>query len=394
MQNKSIEETRYYSKRIGSLPKGCKLCVRGEKLVLLITGLCKRDCFYCPLSDAKKNRDVVYANEWEVTLEDKKLGEKQLKTIIEEAQLCEAKGAGITGGDPLLVVERTASAIRRLKKEFGNGFHIHLYTTPEAVTEKKLSLLYEAGLDEIRFHPKIWDDKDWHKIDSADKFPWSIGVEIPAIPGYEKETKKLIDYASSRAKFLNINELELADTKANRLLSMGYTAKDELSYGVAGSEEMAHELMEYILDKGYNLRVHYCTCKLKDAVQMASRIKRRAKNVAYAFDKITHEGMLYRGIIYPKETKPSFSYRKLMREMNEDERNRVIALLTGMKQKLIDNLSIKENEIVVDEHKLRLITAQKILKKHAKEIKRMGFYPALVEEYPTRDGLEVDIEFI
>jgi hypothetical protein len=394
MMEKDIEKTSYYSYRLGSLPKGCKLCVRGEKLVLVITGLCGRDCFYCPLSDEKKNKDVVYANEWNVGYAKGELEEKHLKVIVEEARLCEAKGAGVTGGDPLLVAERSVEAIKRLKKEFGKNFHVHLYTMPESVTEKKLKLLYDAGLDEIRFHPKVWDDSDWKKLAIARKFDWSIGAEIPAIPGYEKETRKLIDYLAGKVSFLNINELELADTRSNKLLGMGYTAKDELSYGVSGSEQMALDLMNYVKEKGYSLRVHYCTCKLKDAVQMASRIKRRAKNVAYGFDKITSEGMLLRSAIYLKETKPSFSYRKILKEMGAEERADLMRKLVAARDRLITEIGFKEEEVKIDDYKLRLIAAPKIVTKNSKLIKRIGLYPALVEEYPTRDGLEVDVEFL
>ena len=35
--------------------------------------------------------------------------------IIEEAELIEAKGTGISGGDPLLVLNRTIDAIHLLK---------------------------------------------------------------------------------------------------------------------------------------------------------------------------------------------------------------------------------------------------------------------------------------
>ncbi len=391
---KDVEETSHHSYRLGSLPKGCKLCVRGEKLVLVITGLCGRDCFYCPLSDEKKNKNVVYANEWNVGYEKGRLEEKHLKIIVEEARLCEAKGAGVTGGDPLLVAERAATAIRTLKKEFGKDFHIHLYTMPESITEKKLKLLYDAGLDEIRFHPKVWDDSDWKKILVAKKFDWSIGAEIPAIPGYEKETKKLIDYLAGKVAFININELELADARGSKLLGMGYTAKEELSYGVAGSEQMALDLMNYVKEKGYGLRVHYCTCKLKDAVQMASRIKRRAKNVAYGFDKITSEGMLQRSMIYLKETKPSFAYRKTLKEMDAEQRADLMRKLVAARDRLITDAGFSEEEIKIDDFKLRLIAAPKAVKKNIRAIKKMGYYPALVEEYPTHDGLEVDVEFL
>ena len=125
-----LSKTPYFSYKIGELPTGCKFCVKGEKLVLFITGICNRNCFYCPLSEQKKNKDVVYANEWETK-------PNQFDVIIKEAKLTNAKGAGITGGDPLLVCERTCSTIKKLKKAFGKKFHIHLYTSLNNVTLDK-----------------------------------------------------------------------------------------------------------------------------------------------------------------------------------------------------------------------------------------------------------------
>ena len=58
-----IEKTKFFSKKIGNLPKGCRQCVKGQKLVFFVTGICPRRCYYCPISDKKYQHDVIYANE-------------------------------------------------------------------------------------------------------------------------------------------------------------------------------------------------------------------------------------------------------------------------------------------------------------------------------------------
>ena len=320
------------------------------------------------------------------------LRKKEIDIILEEARLCEAKGAGITGGDPLCVIERTCEMITRLKKEFGKEFHIHLYTTPEEITKEKLEMLYSAGLDEIRFHPALKDKKDWEKIVLAKKYPWSIGIEIPVIPDFEKETKELLDFLDGKISFLNLNALEVADTETCKIIELGYETKDDESYGVLGSEELAFTLMKYVLSKKYNFRVHYCTSTLKDRAQMRQRIKRRAENTALETDKITDEGMLLRGALYLPDLKPGFGYRKKLEEI--ENRSAIVEELKKLRGKLIEEHAFKENEITLDEFKLRLLCSRRKAKKQKKKIKKAGLIAALTEEYPTKDGLEVEVNFL
>jgi pyruvate formate-lyase activating enzyme-like uncharacterized protein len=130
------------------LTDGCRCCREGAKMVLFVTGICHRECFFCPLSEERKNLDVVFANERAVFSD---------ADILEEARSMDSEGTGITGGEPLLELERVIRYIRLLKNEFGKEHHIHLYTSaaPAADVLKKLS---DAGLDEIRFHPpaELW----------------------------------------------------------------------------------------------------------------------------------------------------------------------------------------------------------------------------------------------
>lgn len=375
------KKTHFYSWKTGKLAKGCSLCVTGSKLVLFVTGLCSKKCFYCPISEKKMNKDVIYANEWKLE------NENDTQSLIKEAELTEARGAGITGGDPFCRLERTARYIRLLKKRFGREFHIHLYAPLELITEGKLRKLHKAGLDEIRVHPDFNDRKHWNKIGLIRRFSWDIGMEIPAIPSYKKKTIGMIDYFKDRIDFLNVNELEISDTNAQQLVERGFRPKDRISYGVKGSQELAI----YLLKKyGKKLDMHYCTTTLKDRVQLASRIRIRAKNIAQPYDIVTEEGMLVRGALYLDELIPGFGYRKKLEKLGKNKRKRILAKLNMTMKKFKKDYKIKKGYMRVDDSKLRLLTSPAM----AKLIKENFLKGAIVTEYPTWDQTEVEVVFV
>ncbi len=392
---RKIRETKYYSWRIGKLPGGCKLCVRGAKLVLLVTGLCGSRCWYCPLSERKKNKDVIVANEWWIwqSPEDSDMCQSisRDKDVIEEAKLCDSLGAGITGGDPLVVIDRTIRYIRMLKREFGNDFHIHLYTSGKLASDKNLKRLDDAGLDEIRFHPA---KKDWNKVKTALKFSWDVGCEIPVIPWEKSRIIEFIDFIEDiGVNFLNLNELEISETNFVEMQKRGFRQKGDISYAVKGSEELSMELLDYCA-KNTSLNVHYCTVKLKDSVQLGNRLKKRARNARGGFDIMTDEGLLVRGAIYLPELYPSFDYSTKIMRISVDEKNKILSKLNIITKEIKENFSIPQELIEVDERRLRILIAPWILEEISAEIKKQGLKPAIVEEYPTWDALCIDLRFL
>ncbi|MBD3203237.1 radical SAM protein [Candidatus Woesearchaeota archaeon] len=379
---KKISKTPYYSKKIGKLPKGCRLCVKGEKSVFFITGVCSKKCFFCPISDEKKNNDVIYINEWQT---------KKKKDILKEVELCSSKGVGITGGDPLLRSTRTIKYIRLFKKKFSEKFHIHIYVPLTHVTKENLKKLNDAGLDEIRFHPDLIKPEEWEKIILAKKYSWDTGVEIPVIPKKEKQTKKLIDFIHDKVDFLNLNELEFSDTNYNQISEHGYKPKDSISYAVLGSENAAKRLMKYVIDKDYNLSVHYCTAKLKDRVQLASRIKKRAENIKKEYDIVTGSGILIRGAVFLPEFTPGFSYRKKIKDLSNIQKTKLLLKLRKLKNELKTRFDIPEELIEVDKSKFRILLEPAIINEIFSEIK---YKCAIVKEFPTHDLFETEIEWL
>lgn len=379
-----MKKTNHHSYSTGCLPKGCQYCVKGEKMVVFITGLCPRSCYFCPISEKKWNKDVVFADEWPVRNPDKP------KELIEEAKAISAKGAGITGGDPLVKIERTCKYIKILKKKFGRKFHIHLYTSLDLVNKEKLKLLYNAGLDEIRFHPDLDDKKLWDNISLAKKFSWDRGIEIPVIPKKEKEIKELIDFIADKVNFLNLNELELSSTETKHYtLHKNFKAKDNLSYAVKGSLELALKLGEFAGKKG--LKVHVCTVKLKDSVQLKNRLLRRAKNIKKKYEILTDEGTLIKGCIYLNDLKPGINFKKNIEKVKKAE---VFKKLKKLRLFLIKELDIANDLINVDLTKLRIITSPILVDDLKDEIKKLNLDCAIVEEYPTWDLTEIEVQFL
>lgn len=370
-----------YDAKVGPLSRGCRECIKGNKTVLFVTGVCSKHCYYCPLSEEKWLKDDVYANEWKIDHPEE---------LIKEIELCNSTGVGITGGDPLTRIKKTVDFIILLKKTFGKNFHIHLYTVLELLTKEKLAQLHTAGLDEIRVHPDLEDKKLWKKIDLLALFDWDCTVEIPVVPSLKQETLDLMKYCDKKIKYMNLNELEMSHTNADALKQRNFALKEQLSHGVYGSQELAHYLLDWA-EKNVSYSVHYCSSQTKDR-QMGKRIKKRVKNVIQPFDLETDVGTIIRGSLYLEEWKPGHQYSQHLNSLKPTERKKIVLRLQNKLSSLY-KLGIPKKLLQIDEHKVRIITSVEIAEQLAPEIKQLGLLPAFVEEYPTHDALEVQVQF-
>jgi pyruvate formate-lyase activating enzyme-like uncharacterized protein len=338
----------------GTLSRGCTQCIRGAKMVLFVTGVCDVGCFYCPVSFRRANHDIAYANE-RIVRED--------GDIIDEARKMKALGTGITGGDPLIVPERTAHYIRLLKENFGPSHHIHLYTGRPTVSA--LPLIAEAGLDELRVHPP---ETTWHRFHGTNfermiaegrRLGMRVGIEVPAIPGYEDELSALIESAAAAgAQFANLNELEMSESNAANLRARGFVPANDYSNSVSGSDEMAQRTVR----RAFPIPVHYCPSRFKDSVQLRERMKRRASVVRWSGDVVTRDGTLVRAVI--ENGHPGQSLADLKRRFG-----------------------IPDRFIRLDSERNRVEMAPWIAEEIAPEAAERIF---IVEEYPTAERTEVE----
>jgi pyruvate formate-lyase activating enzyme-like uncharacterized protein len=321
-------------------------------MVLLVSGECDTGCFYCPLSLEKKGKGVIFANERRCADDVE---------IIKEAEMMDAQGTGITGGDPVSCLDRTIHYIKMLKERFGKKHHIHLYTS--SLDTAAYAKLEEAGLDELRIHPPL---AKWAKMTATGlkafkkRTHMRVGFEVPSLPGKEKALRSLLEYAQDAGlDFVNINELEFSEGNWDVLAKKDYKVKDEVSAAVKGSEELALEMVT----TNSQIPVHYCSSSFKDSVQLRKRLKRRAIRAASPADVVTEDGTLLKGVV-------------------EGPTDEIIELLRT-------EYEVPEELMRKDEEKKRVEVAPWVLEEIAPLLPYDSF---LVEEYPTADRLEVERE--
>ncbi len=329
-------------------------------MVLFVTGLCRFRCFYCPVSPARNQHDVVYANERRVTTD---------ADVVDEARAIGAAGTGITGGDPLGVVDRVEHYVRLLKATFGPAHHIHLYT--HEPNPEKLRTLASAGLDEFRLHiphylwgPLARDGGAYRAVLEAAP-AWGVrrGVEIPVLPEKERELRSLLR-ALDRigVDFVNLNELEFSETNEATMRSRGYRVDPANGWGVRGSRGVAERLVR---EMRLSVPVHYCSSRFKDGVQLRQRLRRRADRTAPAFAETTPDGTVILGVVEPRS------------EVD----------LARWAARLARRAGLAEGDYRLDVGRRRVEMAPRALRRAAGRLPWPAFE---VEEYPTADALEVE----
>ena len=352
---------------IAPLSPACRMCAKGSKMVVLVTGKCSTKCYYCPLSFKKGGTDRIFADEWELE------NEHDTTKLIDEAESIGAQGAGITGGDPLVVWKRVQTYITLLKQTFGEKFHIHLYTSG-LTNGGHLKDLVTAGLDEVRFHPLVhtWNTMNKNPLKTIIKAvvntPVDVAIEIPVIPHMEKEILSLVSWADNQGiQWINLNELEFSERNVQAFITRNYQVKNEVSAAVKGSQETAEKILMKVQRMNLDIGIHYCSVSFKDGIQLRNRIKRRAERIARPYDVITDEGTLLKGAIYPQ--------------------NRSLRSLLSI---LRTTYHIPSHHLYLDTEKKRIEIATWILEKIAPALAKQGHRCYIVEEYPTADRLEVE----
>lgn len=289
MKKEKIEESEgntFYLRHRG-IPKGCELCLKGQKAVLFLNGICQKPhhCWwYCPISEKRRGKDITFADEIRV---------ETIQDLFQEIDTIKALGMSITGGEPILDanLEKTLDYIKRAKEKYGKEFHIHLYTNGINMNEEIAVKLAQAGLDEIRFHPSR---EYWSNIKFALNKGMTVGAELPMIPNHEylEELKEFILYLDKiGAEFINLNEFEFCFPNSQNLKERGFILEKGTIASALGSRKEGIKLLHGMESK-VKLKLHFCTIRAKDHFQLKARYKRRAETIKKPYELVTEEGLL------------------------------------------------------------------------------------------------------
>jgi pyruvate formate-lyase activating enzyme-like uncharacterized protein len=266
---------------INSISKGCRLCGEGEWSCLFVTGKCNANCFYCP---AVQDKDE--------TPQTQKLLFERPEVYAEYINKFNFKGVSFSGGEPLLVFDRTLEFIKTVRAKCDPSIYIWMYTNGILATDEKFKLLADSGLDEIRFdlgavnyNPKV--------LKNAAKFIKHVTVEIPAVPD-EKDTllallPTLCEYGVTN---LNLHQLRLTEYNAPKLLQREYTYLHGEQPVVAESELTALEVIDFVRENNLPIGVNYCNFQFKNRFQKAGFRTKMANVLLAEGEAITENGFI------------------------------------------------------------------------------------------------------
>jgi pyruvate formate-lyase activating enzyme-like uncharacterized protein len=252
----------------------CLACRRGNNSQTFFISLkCHRNCFFC-FNPNQEGYDFYLHHKRDVF--------RELEQIATNGDILEH--IALTGGEPLLYKQDTLRFFDFVKNLFPHSY-TRLYTCGDHADEETLKALKASGLDEIRFSLRIHDSDKAQKytldrIAVAKKYIPCVMVEMPVLPDSGENMRCLLRELD-RLEIAGINLLEFCypinnasvyNQKGYRIKSPPFKILYDYWYAGAlpidGSEDLSLELLEFALEEGLTLGIHYCSLENKHTSQI------------------------------------------------------------------------------------------------------------------------------
>lgn len=262
----------------GWLSGACVECTGcGGSETFSTTLKCHRDCYFC------FNRNLA---DYDTFFSQGCPWESELARSAADAGgklACVA----LTGGEPLVDIDEAVRFLEAARRAFP-GAHMRMYTSGDLLCEEAAKRLAEAGLSEVRFSVKLDDTPELQErvlenMARAGSFIDDVMVEMPVIPGTGEQMRALMT-RFERVGIRGMNLLEFCFPFAcwDEFSRRGFTVRNppypvmfDYAYSgglaIAGSEELALELMLWGMGEGLSFGMHYCSLENKHRSEMRQR---------------------------------------------------------------------------------------------------------------------------
>lgn len=264
-----------------NLSPGCRICIEGQWSCLFINGKCNGSCFYCPTSQNEVGQPTTNTVSF-----------SEAKEYVAYLQRFGFRGASISGGEPLLTLDKSVSFIRSVKKQFGEDIHVWLYTNGILATTECMKRLAGAGLDEIRFDIGA-TGYSLRQLQNAVGIIPTITVEIPAVPDECERMKNLLPTLyDCGVQHLNLHQLRLTPYNFEKVVARGYRFLHGKKVTVLDSELTALELLLHGKRNNINLPINYCSFPYKDRFQAQAARRRNGSFILKSYESLTENGFI------------------------------------------------------------------------------------------------------
>jgi len=251
------------------LSSACQTCRLGVGTETYLTSTqCPRDCYFC-FNPNQERYEYYLTHEHDVCAE---LRQRHAAGVS-------FRDLALTGGEPLLHPELTVSFFELASQLYPDAY-TRLYTSGFGLDEALLAKLEAAQLSEIRFSVKLEEPQG--AIDCVleqmrmcrGRIP-SVMVEMPVMPDQVHQMKELLVRLNELGiRGINLLELCFPLHNASEFARRGYTLKAtpyRVLYNyyyagglpVDGSEAACIDLLEFAVDAGLQMGVHYCSLENK-----------------------------------------------------------------------------------------------------------------------------------
>ncbi|MBN2326691.1 MAG: radical SAM protein [Candidatus Omnitrophica bacterium] len=274
----SCKNTKVDARR---LSPGCQICSQGRWSCLFINGRCNCRCFYCPTRQDHDDEPITNTAPF-----------PDVSDYIDYIRKLGFTGMSVSGGEPLLTLDKSLLFLQTVKNEFGDSVYTWLYTNGTLASRDALQKLQAAGLDEIRFDIGA-AGMSLEAVKRAADVIDAVTVEIPALPEqFDAMKTKIDEMEKAGVKHLNLHQLRLTPHNLPHLAKRNYTFLHGERVTVLESELTALRLIHWSLSQGRNLPINYCSFVYKHRFQRSAARRKSAAFIAKPFEDVTENGYI------------------------------------------------------------------------------------------------------